>query len=558
MSKDISLINLESLIDLSSKLNQSDDHNFILNSALLSLQGKFAIMKGIVWEKTNNHFDIIISKGKIDQPPQISDIISHIGTNFNSGVFEYSSEQIAYLIPISYKNELLAIVGLGVKITQKPLSDDEKRYADMVVNITANALTNADNYKSLQLEKAKAERKSIMLNTLFEMSIDFSTLLTKDTIIQTLSYHLMGQLMINKFAVIVCTKNGKFDIEADKFNLTPKQSVFKEFCNLSQPIAVSKETVSQPALVYCEYYGIALISPMMTGAVNRGLLFVGRRLNGEFIEDNFSFLKALANTSIAALENARLFEEELEKQKIESELEVALEIQQNLLPQEIPTIYGFDIWGESTPSQHVGGDYFDILEISGNRHLIVIADVSGKGVPAALIMANLQAALIALSETAADIPELFNKLNKLIYRNTSADKFVTLFAAIIDPAKRTFTYSNAGHNHPLFINNKGEVKELTEGGIILGVLPDEFPYQVGQIELTAGSVLLLYTDGANEAENLKKEQYGEERIIELSKKAVTLNWTAKQLVEKLHNDILYFAKDAPQKDDLTFVAIKAN
>jgi sigma-B regulation protein RsbU (phosphoserine phosphatase) len=192
----------------------------------------------------------------------------------------------------------------------------------------------------------------------------------------------------------------------------------------------------------------------------------------------------------------------------EKELETAREIQARLIPSQIPQLPGLEIVGSYQPARAVGGDYFDVIKFS---ETVCIADVVGKGFAAALLMANVQAAVKAFSSENVVPSEICSRLNRVLCSNLAPDKFVTFFYCIIDTAERTLRYSNAGHCFPLLHRLQGDVRILGDGGIVLGIFPDSKYWDVA-VPLKPGNKILLFTDGITEATNPQGEEYGEHRL----------------------------------------------
>jgi sigma-B regulation protein RsbU (phosphoserine phosphatase) len=205
------------------------------------------------------------------------------------------------------------------------------------------------------------------------------------------------------------------------------------------------------------------------------------------------------------------------------------------------------------PARTVGGDYFDFIKINESEHIIIIADVSGKGMPAALLMANLQAAIRTVAPLNLPLSSILQNINKLLYRNTGSDKFVTLFLAKINNIENSFEYINAGHNPPILFTSKLEKKELIEGGIVLGILPEVPKFGFEKMTLNTGDKILLYTDGISEAMNSQKHEFGCDRIDNfiISDKSMT----AKNFAENLLIELNSFVGNAVQHDDITLITI---
>src|SRR4029077_15859395 len=199
-----------------------------------------------------------------------------------------------------------------------------------------------------------------------------------------------------------------------------------------------------------------------------------------------------------AIERARLTRELLERRHLEKELAIAREIQLSFLPKSDPVIAGFDVAGTSRPHDEGGGDYYDFIRLSDTRLGIAIADVAGKGIPAALLMAGFRMSLLAEIRNEFALRAIMRKVNSLVFESTDRHKFVTAFYGLLDFRNRVLTVTNAGHNPPLLLRATGEIVALTDGGIALGVLP-EAHYEERPIAIRPGDVLVLYTDGVSEA-----------------------------------------------------------
>jgi phosphoserine phosphatase RsbU/P len=238
----------------------------------------------------------------------------------------------------------------------------------------------------------------------------------------------------------------------------------------------------------------------------------------------------------------------------EQELQRAREIQQSLLPKEIPQVIGFEISGAWEPARVVGGDYFDVLKLSESRVGICIADVVGKSVSAALLMANVQATVRAFASESSSPAWLCSRVNAVLCNNIASGKFVTLFYGVLDATQGILTYTSAGHLQPILINQSGRVMRLENGGALLGVFP-EWRYEDSTMQLSPGDRLLLFTDGITEASNADGEEFGEHRLIEAAKNARQENPLAVQA--RLLSDVKRFCRSQLQ-DDATLVVVSAN
>lgn len=291
------------------------------------------------------------------------------------------------------------------------------------------------------------------------------------------------------------------------------------------------------------------VKDKMIGVIN----LINKKGGGTFTPDDQRLVGIIATQSAQVLENARLYEEEKRLQQMEKELQMARDIQQSLLPKENPRLPGAEIAGLSHPAREVGGDYYDFIEL-GEDHLgVVIADVSGKGVPASLLMSNIQATLRVQVVTSTSVKDCIAEANTALHKSTEADKYATLFCGILDTNEKTFTCTNAGHNSPMLISQDGSCRRLETGGIVLGMLP-QMPYQEERIQLRPGDLLLMFSDGITEAMNDREEEFGEERLLKLL--AENRSLSPEPLLEKIVAEVSTFTGDTPQQDDMTLVAIK--
>lgn len=233
----------------------------------------------------------------------------------------------------------------------------------------------------------------------------------------------------------------------------------------------------------------------------------------------------------------------------EQELEKAREIQEGLLPKKIPQMRGFEVAGAWQPARVVGGDYFDVLKFSERTMGLCIGDVVGKGITAALLMANLQATYRAFASESISAGSLCQKLNDVICNNIAPDRFITFCCCMIDATERRLTYANAGHWPPLLLRRSGTAVSLNEGGAPLGIFPDR-TYGDASVQLEPGDRLILYTDGLTEATNSNGQEFGESKLVDLGILNVALD--ASHLLEAIMKEVATFSGGSFQ-DDFTLV-----
>ncbi|UCF77943.1 MAG: PP2C family protein-serine/threonine phosphatase, partial [Candidatus Eiseniibacteriota bacterium] len=297
-----------------------------------------------------------------------------------------------------------------------------------------------------------------------------------------------------------------------------------------------------------------MYAPLIVGDRAIGALSLESDRLNTYKQEQLDLLTAFANQVAIMIERTRLHEEVMKTRWIEEELKIARHIQSSFLPSECPLLQGFEICGIHLPFVEVGGDYYDFIRIVDHQTGIAIADVAGKGIPASLIMASFRASLLAEIRNNYAIRTILAKTNALLYESIESDRFVTAFYGVLDTKNKVFTFSNAGHHPPILMRNDGRTELLTEGGLVLGVLPDA-QYEERPVSLSSGDVLTLYTDGVTDAANVSREEFGQERLVEVIRQS--LHMSAGEISDRIVAEVASFRGEAGQNDDLTLVVIKA-
>ncbi len=303
--------------------------------------------------------------------------------------------------------------------------------------------------------------------------------------------------------------------------------------------------------------GHLLAVPIEADGKARGLLVVADKESrhgvGPFGRSDRRSLAMLANQAAIALENARLHRQALEKERLEREAQLAAEIQRRLLPERLPALDGLELIGWNRPARQVGGDYYDLLPLAGGRLAAVVADVTGKGMPAALMVSTLYSALRLLLDREPLGPELVMRLNRHIFESSAPNKFITLLIAAVDPSTGEVAYLNAGHNPGLLVRAAGGIEELPTGGMPLGLF-EEGGFEGRSLVMAPGDLLCFYSDGITECESPAEEQFGEDRLRHLL--SVSATRPLPELVAAIDGAVTDFAAGLPQGDDQTLVLLR--
>ena len=560
------LLELSSLFEITQVLNSSLDIKSVLNNILLIPMGRLLIAKGVIYLKENDTFLPRLTKGVSSSIQQISFQEKDLpGSPLNITKSDHNYQklsafclewQLPFSIPIISQGKLIGVIFFGNKLNKMPFSEDESDFLLSLANLSASAVENALKVDEINRINKQLDERIQQLKTLFDIAQGLSATLESEKIIKMLTYALMGQMMIYHYAIILFNDKKPPKIECKGFVTSTLEMIISNNADLPDTDkAKLVENCHQPILKdQLLKMGAKVIIPMRHQNRSLGIILLGEKLNkNPYTETELEFLSTIVNQAIISLENSRLFKETLEKERMEQELQVAKNIQKKLLPREIITITGYDIWGLNSPSKEVGGDYFDIIQINDKQFALAIGDVSGKSIPAALLMANLQAGLRTIITANQRLDEVVGKLNNLIYQNTDIDRYITFFIGILDIETHEFNFVNAGHNPPFLLDRKGKINLLQDGGIILGMIPD-YPYQTGKVIFEKPSLLVCYTDGVSEASNAQEEEYGEERlqrfILEHKDRGT------KELSELLVDSVNQHAFGAPQYDDITVLVMK--
>ncbi|HTY37198.1 MAG TPA: SpoIIE family protein phosphatase [Bacteroidota bacterium] len=556
------------LFEFSNVVNSSVDLKFILGTVLLTVMGKMLVSKGMVLlKKQPGRFEVVNAKGigpettgkvvEIDGPIGGMNIVERAGSKKPWLTFFRDRGQ-KILVPIMAQRRVVGLLSLGERLGGKKYSKNEHRLIDSLVNLSAAAIDKAVMIEQLYEVNRSLDRKFQELNTLFDLSKEFNVVLDAEKVIRLLTFSLLGQIGVHRYAFCL-EENGKLKLVASKLDKElGSQEILRQLCNLKGAELVEnlvRQKRFNAVATQLLQVGIAAVIPMQIQNQVKGAVLLGEKLRGgDYTKADLEFLYSLANLAIISIENARLFREAIEKQKMEDELAIAREIQQGLLPATLPKIPGFDVAAVNITSKQVGGDYYDVLPIHDEEFILAIGDVSGKGTPAALLMANVQASLRAFAPMGLTLSAASARINDLTCANTGQDKFITFFWGSLNTATREFKYVNAGHNPPFLMRANGTIERLDVGGIILGLMKTFTPYQEGSVVLAQGDVIVMFTDGVSEAMNGQEEDFTEERLEEVLKRVRTQD--PAQIIQEIQLALEAHTQDTPQSDDITMLVLK--
>jgi serine phosphatase RsbU (regulator of sigma subunit) len=358
-----------------------------------------------------------------------------------------------------------------------------------------------------------------------------------------------------KFSVeAVRTTDGKNTSEEIAFSKSIAEKVVEEKVSILTKNALADPRFDRQQSIISLGIRSAMCVPLWHDDAVTGLIYVDSlSRENSFTQDDLTLLSSLANVAAVKLENAKLLEEMIEKKRMERELELAREIQQNSLPGQAPRFRGFDILGSNTPCYTIGGDYFDFIE-RPHGLAVALGDVSGKGTGAALMMMVLRAAVHFACQRESDVLAILSETNGVMYDNSPSQFFATFFLGDIEEASGRMRYVNAGHIPPFFYRARTRsLERLSAGGTVLGLFP-EAQFDAGDVEFDAGDTLVVFTDGLSEAWGSEEEEFGEDRIGALIRENASLS--AKELERLIQNEVEVFTSGARPTDDRTLIVVK--
>ncbi len=351
------------------------------------------------------------------------------------------------------------------------------------------------------------ELKDNKLHSLLEITNAINLNLSTDKLLKLYAFILKEQLGFRKFVLLHANENWDCIV---KVGFRGKL----DFHLIQQHLNKIREVTLVESSNYSLLKEFQAVIPVFHLENPLAYLLISSNVSSSQLEtSHFHFTQTLTNIITVAIENKRLVKQSIIKERISKELEVASEMQKLLFPSELPSNRKMDISAKYIPRHAIGGDYYDFIPLGDEEYIICIADVSGKGISAALLMANFQATIRTLFKYQRfELPFLMEELNKKVIKSTNGEKFITFFIAHYNAHSRKLKYINAGHNHPVLLHGK-KATLLKEGCIGLGML-DELPYvNVGRIELMPNTTFVLYTDGVVELENENGEHFGLDRLI---------------------------------------------
>lgn len=559
---------LRTILETSRLLIESRDTDLILDNLLDITMGKMLVPRGAVllYEPDQRAYTVTRVKGKatVQEGDQIA--LPWKSNQYQQNVIDPAASDIPHpelfvgknrglFFNLKTSSHHLGYLYLGRKGDDGVLNEQEIEFVESLSIISAAAISNSMMFSEMRTVNRRLDRRVNELNTLFDLSKDFSMTVNPKEIAGTFKFALLAHLLVRKFFLLFLINDHSPKIMSSSgLTRMPTAEERHDIFDLPKEI-LHVQPHQKETIPFLKENDIAILVALQLQGDKIAVVGVSEKANHQPLsQSNFNFLQSLGNLAVLSIQKTILLKEHIEKERLEKELIIAQNIQKGLYPGTIPEIPTLSIAAKNIPSQHVGGDYYDVVYSPDGNPIIAIGDVTGKGFPAALLMANLQSMLHVLLPVPISLSEATGRINNLIFQNTPSDKFITFFWAKYSYQENRLRYINAGHNPPLLIRNGSDTAEqLDEGGMILGVMSTSTPYKETDVTLRTGDILVCYTDGVTECFDKNGVEYGEER---LTKTILSVrDGSPEEILDEIVDQVNRFSNNR-LSDDLTLIVIK--
>lgn len=559
---------LISINELLTTLNTARTLEETLDIMLLTLLGQYGCLRGSVYIKSKQGWRLGIAKGvrkhpvsanqlPLKLPSDLSPVMHHREEAPKSLQALWDEETYDIVVPMRNEDNTVGLIGLGRSMLGDAAKAKESLIA-LIADFGGVIIGNSLYRDDLERANRQLQRQIFQLNTLYEITGSFARTYDNDAVFQILSNNLMGLFFISRSAVLEFTEGCQLahhrGLKVSDVDV-PANGDVHELTAWPYRVLALDEVACTTVATFMKEHKLQYALPICSEGNYYGLLLLGPRLDRRKLsEPDKNFVLSLAQQSAVALENVILQKEAIEKKRMERELQLAREIQQELLPKNVPVIDGYELAVEMRPYYQVGGDFYDFIPQADGKIVILLADVSGKSLPASMIMSTAQAALRALNSFGGQSPkEVVEELNRHLCTSTQSNKFLTMFYGLLDPETHRLTYINAGHNRPILLRPDQSTELLTKGGMVVGLFP-KATYQVGTVDLEPGTDLLIYTDGISEVVDDQNEEYGDDTLIDLLVK-LREEPSADAIKERILHTVMTFSS-GKMVDDMTLLLIR--
>ncbi len=492
------------------------------------IRGNFIVTEIYAFQKlTQDAKWVLISTKK---PPD-SSYLSYLDRHDNSPIQYFNDQKIEASVQHLLSDKSVLGILIGKKLDQTSFSDLDKITMQILMQVFDSAYKSLLNQKKEKALLFELNEKVLHLNNLIDTGIEISKYQNKSDLYDIALARITSLTNASSALIEIVKKNNNgakkyitFPVGIDPDRIL--SSKFKMESSFENQERIYK-------FVLCEKET--------------------RHSVTSFNELDKMLLDSIARQVSVSLENEYLHKQAVEKEKMEQELIVAASIQQRIIPDKLPKIDGYDLCGINIPSKEVGGDYYDCIDIGSGKYALIIADVAGKGIGAALLVSTLNAALYSYLQFDIPLNEIADRLNKLIFKSSPSDKYITFFITVLNSNTGELDVLNAGHNPIFLLRQNGTLEKLEAGGVGLGMFDFGIPFTGQKSIMNSGDRLFLYTDGIPEAMNEQEEEYTDEKMINFFQ--TNSHVSSKEFIDALVVDVKAHTGTAPQSDDITAVVL---
>ncbi len=541
ISTSLSLSGLQALLESARLLNSSLSLEELLRHLLRTVMGRLLVTRGLIAIEDHGAMHVELARGVTAMAR---------GSLFHEADAAAAKLDLVYAIGDPARPVGLLALGRPALGTLTP---EQHQLLLGMLELAALALGNARAHEQTVRVAHSLDQTVQELRAILDLARGLAAKIEPDEIAHLLALTLAGRWTVRRHAVAAWRPGHSPVIRQRGIVLPDVETLRSIAAELHEP-AYTQASLPVGVLERWPVEAGSVVFPIRTSEETIGVVVCGARATGMLYSPaDLEFGAGLIAQAAVAFENAWRLQEILEQRKLEQELSIAAGIQESLFPSKLPSLAVSDLAARNRQARQVGGDYYDALPMDDGKHLLCVADISGKGLPAALLMANIQATLRAIAGDHPSLAELAARVNTLLHANTPSNKFATAFFLTYDPATGRGAYVNCGHNDGIVLRGDGTVELLTTTGLPVGLFA-RAAYEEGRLSLGPGDLLMIYSDGVTEAEDADGMEFGMDRVIDVLRRH--REEPSDAIVDEMVNCLDAFAGTAPQHDDITLMVLK--
>jgi sigma-B regulation protein RsbU (phosphoserine phosphatase) len=531
---------LESLLESARLLNSTMNLDELLGHLLRTVMGRYLITRGLIAIRSGESSKVEVSRGT--------------GTLKKGAV--YSPDEAARVgLELFFEigsGEPVGTLALG-RPARGPLDPEEEEFVRALLGLAASVIANALSHSESKVLNRALDQKVQELRALLDLVRGLAATLDPDEVARLLLLTFAGRWATTKFGVAVWKEGQPAVVRKRGLDLAKLQQAGAKLDALPDASTVTAELAADLGLPEG-----SLLMTIRSGGQLCGAVVCGPRMNGQpYTDDDREFGAGLVAQAAVAFDNAWHFRDTIGKKQLEKELTLAANIQLDLFPKKLATLFATDVAARNRQAKQVGGDYYDVIHVPASmpteEHLVCVVDISGKGIFASLLMSNIQATLRALVFRDNDLVQVAQTANDLLYATTPSNRYATALLTIYEAETGKCRWINCGHTDGIIVRAGGEVEMLSCNGIALGLFPKRV-YEEERFELHEGDLLAIYSDGVTDAQNEDEHEFGTYRLVEVLTRHTAE--PAREVVDRVFEAIDAFAGNAPQFDDITMLVLK--